>query len=66
MTKEKLYKYCEEEINAVNNKAIQTKEALKKFNKEDPYHFLREYLLPRTVFKSNEKFTTTRKYYISK
>jgi hypothetical protein len=38
--KEEPYKYCEEEINAVENKATQTEEAPKTFDEEDPYHFL--------------------------
>jgi hypothetical protein len=65
VTKKRPYKYCEEEINAVDNKATQTEEASKTFNEEDPYYFLREYPLPGAVFRPNKGFTTTRGYYIS-
>jgi hypothetical protein len=63
--KEKPYKYCEEEINAINNKVTQTKEAPKTFNEEDPYYFLREYPPPKAVFRPDGGFTITREYYIS-
>jgi hypothetical protein len=59
VTKEKPYKYCEEEINAVDNKIIQTKKAPKTFNEENPYYFLRKYFLPGAVFRPDERFTTT-------
>jgi hypothetical protein len=65
VTKEGPCKYYEEEINAVNNKATQTKEAPKTFNEEDPYHFLQEHPLPGAVFRPDEGFTTTRGHYIS-
>jgi hypothetical protein len=58
------YKYCEEEINAVDNKVIQTKEAPKTFDEEDPYYFLRKYPLSKAVFRPDEGFITTREYYI--
>jgi hypothetical protein len=56
--KEKPYKYCEEEINVVDNKIIQTEKAPKTFNEKDPYYFLQEYPLPRTVFRPNGRFIT--------
>jgi hypothetical protein len=63
--KKRPYKYCEEEINAVDNKVTQTEKAPKTFNEEDPYHFLRKYPLSGAVFRPDEGFIITRKYYIS-
>jgi hypothetical protein len=64
VSREEPYRYYEEEINVVNDKAIQTEEKPKTFDKEDPYHFLREHSSPKAVFRPNGGFTTTRGYYI--
>jgi hypothetical protein len=63
--REESYKYYEEEINAVTDKATQTDEALKTFNKEDPYYFLRKHPSPKAVFRPDGGFTTIRGHYIS-
>jgi hypothetical protein len=39
--------------------------ALKTFDEEDPYYFLRKHLLSKAIFRPDEEFTTKKRYYIS-